>query len=259
MHRVVCRVGGKIETAVRRVVPIETFDDELAADGLFYQAAVQVVEVKVVVSVPLAGQHKTVGIEDQVFKDVFTDVLVHVVAQDFFAFRGARIGHVHFQAVLMAIQCEDSEFGRVAGKPDARDVTVGFEGQFHRADYACLDVERLYADGGVCGAGHRILIFIAARIFRILFFGRMAAFVPREGERRHLAFVITDPCHHRVVGVEVEGTACAELFLVHPIGDAVDDLVEFPVFGDLAFAVVEQQFDQEQIIVADETDKIAVR
>ena len=42
-------------------------------------------------------------------------------------------------------------------------------------------------------------------------------------------------------------------------GDAVDDLVEFPVFGDLAFAVVEQQFDQEQIIVADETDKIAVR
>ena len=40
-----------------------------------------------------------------------------------------------------------------------------------------------------------------------------------------------------------EGTACAELFLVHPIGDAVDDLVEFPVFGDLAFAVVEQQFD----------------
>ena len=96
MHRVVCRVGGKIETAVRRVVSIETFDDELAADGFFYQASVQVVEVKVVVSVPLAGQHKTVGIEGQVFKDVFIDVLVHVVAQDFFAFRGTRIGHVHF-------------------------------------------------------------------------------------------------------------------------------------------------------------------
>ena len=80
VHRVVCRIGGEVETAVRRVVSIETFDDELAVNGFFYQAAVQVVEVKVVVSVPLAGQHKTVGIEGQIFKDVFTDVLVHVVA-----------------------------------------------------------------------------------------------------------------------------------------------------------------------------------
>ena len=62
-----------------------------------------------VVSVPLAGQHKTVGIEGQVFKDVFIGVLVHVVAQDFLALRGAWIGHVHFQAVLpvMVASCRN--------------------------------------------------------------------------------------------------------------------------------------------------------
>ena len=259
VHRVVCRVGGEIEAAVRRVVSIEAFDDELAVDGFLYQAAVQVVEIEVIVSVTLAGQHETVGVKGQIPEYVFIDVLVHVVAQDFLALRGAWIGHVHFQAVLMAVQCEDGEFGRVAGEPDARDVTVGFEGQFHRADHTRLDVERLYADSGVCGAGHRILIFITARIFRILLLGRMAAFVPWEGERIHFAFIVADPCYHRVVGIEVERAACAELLFVHPIGDTVDDFVEFPVFGDLAFAVIEQQFDQEQIIVADETDKIAVR
>ena len=180
VHRVVCQVGGKIEAAVRRVVSIEALDDELPVYGLLYQAAVQVVEIEVVVSVTLAGQHETVGVECQILKDVFTDVLVHVVAQDFLALRGTRVGHVHFQAVLMAVQRKDGQFGRVVGETDARDIAVGFKGKFHRADYAGLDVERLHADSRVGRTGHGILVFVASGIFRILFFGRMAAFVPWE-------------------------------------------------------------------------------
>ena len=120
------------------------------------------------------------GVECQILKDVFTDVLVHVVAQDFLALRGTRVGHVHFQAVLMAVQRKDGQFGRVVGETDARDIAVGFKGKFHRADYAGLDVERLHADSRVGRTGHGILVFVASGIFRILFFGRMAAFVPWE-------------------------------------------------------------------------------
>ena len=116
----------------------------------------------------------------------------------------------------------------------------------HLANSATLDVEAMHADGTVASTCDGVLVVVGAWILRIFRLFRAHAFVPREAEHRHFRFVVSNPGNHRIVGIKVESTGKRELLFVHPIRLAVDNLVELAVLCDLALAIVEQEFDEEE-------------
>ena len=74
----------------------------------------------------------------------------------------------------------------------------------------------------------------------------------------HLRLVKTDVGQHLAVGAEIEGTAVAELLFVHPVGDAVQHVVELSVGSHLRLAAVEEQFHEVQVIVSHKGYEVAV-
>lgn len=103
---------------------------------------------------------------------VLVDVFVYLVSQNLLTFSGTRVSHIHFETVLMSVEGKHGQFVGIGCEMNARNVSVFFQREFQCTDYAAFDVERLYAYGGVFRTGHRVFIFVSARIFRILIFGR---------------------------------------------------------------------------------------
>ena len=62
----------------------------------------------------------------------------------------------------------------------------------------------------------------------------MRAFEKLQGIGLHLAFIVPDPAQRPAVSAPCKCVVKAELLLVHPVGQTVDDLVERTVSGDLS-------------------------
>ena len=86
----------------------------------------------------------------------------------------------------------------------------------------------------------------------------MAAFEELQGILLDIALVITQPAQHCAVSIESQSGVKAELLLVHPIGNAVDDLIELSVLSDLTLAVVIEQLDQKDVVVSDKGHLLSV-
>ena len=251
-------VGGIIGGAHLGVVAVEVGDHIVALGELAFQRAVEIIEIEVVVAAALAHEHEGAGQQAQVLVGVLVDIAFGMVAHDAAAFRGARVGDVDVQLVLVAVLGEHEQFFGMVGKLDAGDIAVRVERQLHVAYLAALDVEALHLHRAVLLSCHGVLVAVAPGVVGILGLALVHAIVERERVFGHLAFIVAYPGKHGGIRVEVEGTAEGELLLVHPVGLAVDYLVELAVGGHLALAVVEQQFHQEQVAFAHKGHHVAV-
>ena len=74
----------------------------------------------------------------------------------------------------------------------------------------------------------------------------------------HLALIIANPAQHGTVAGEGQGTAEAELFFVHPVGHAIDNLIAHTILGHLRLGIIVEQSDKEDVVVADKGHITAV-
>ena len=116
----------------------------------------------------------------------------------------------------------------------------------------------MHADLGVQLTGLGVLEGVGSGIEAVLLVAWRLTCIDGEGESVDLRLVEPDPCEHLAVGAEVESLVELKFLFIHPVGLAVDDLVVLSVFGDLALCVVEEQFDEEDVVVAYKTDDVAV-
>ena len=71
--------------------------------------------------------------------------------------------------------------------------------------------------------------------------------------------VITYPYQLLAVGTKHHRTVVRELFLIHPVGNTIDNLVLLSVFRHLTLCIVIKQFDKKDIIVTNEGNHRTVR
>ena len=159
----------------------------------------------------------------------------------------------------MTVESEDEHLLGIGGSAeDAGHIAVGGDGELHLAYGTALDVEAVDADDAVLRPCYGVLVVEGAGIVGIVRLLGVHALVPGEAEHGHVRLVVANPGQHGVVGVEVESTGEGELLFVHPVWLAVDDFIELAVLRHLAFAVVEEQLDEEEVAFADESHHRAV-
>ena len=158
----------------------------------------------------------------------------------------------------MAVHRHDTHLRGVAGGLHAGNVAVVVERQLQGARLVTPDVVAEHFHLRVLLARHWILIGIESRIVAILLALRSQALEELHGVLFDLTLVEAHPHQLLGVGGERHGRVVGELLLVHPVGDAVDDLIELAVLRHLALGVVVEQLDEENIVVADEGDDVAV-
>ena len=101
-----------------------------------------------------------------------------------------------------------------------------------------LDVVAPHTDRRVDLAGFRVLIRVEARVGFVLAAGGVQALEQLQRVSPHLSFVVFYPAYHSAVGVEAVRAVGAKLLLVDPVGQAVDNLIELAISGNLALSVV---------------------
>ena len=74
----------------------------------------------------------------------------------------------------------------------------------------------------------------------------------------HLTLIIAYPYNLLGIGTEDHGRIKRKLFLVHPVGQSIDDFVELTVLGHLTLGIVIKQFHEKDVIVADESYLVSV-
>ena len=158
----------------------------------------------------------------------------------------------------MAVECEDGDLRRIAGGLDTGDIAVSIQRQFNASRLMRLDVKTVHADLRIHLARHRILIRIESRIFHKFRFFRIHTLKQLQGVLLHVRLVVANPDDLLRVGREHHRRVCGELLLIHPVGYAVEHLVALAVLRHLTLRIVVEQLHQEDVIVSDERDLIAV-
>ena len=217
------------------------------------------VEVEVVITIAFAHHHEVFRIESQVAVGFFLDVLFGFVAHHELAEGALRVGEVEVETVLVTVQSGDGQHVRVAGELDAWDIAIYIERKVHLTGDACLDVEGMYGYFRVIHTRHRILVFVSSRINAIFVERRLQTLVPWERVHRHVAFIEADVGEHGTIGAEVEGTVECEFFFVYPVRDTVQYMVELTVGSHLRFAIAEKELHEEEVVVAHESNLVAIR
>ena len=152
----------------------------------------------------------------------------------------------------MAIERDYRQLFRVGSEANARDVAIAIKRHGHCARDAGLNIKTLHADIGIFSAGHGIFVVVIAGVFVELLERGISALVFLDGIDGHFALIVTHPSQHLAVGRKIEAAVGRKLFLVDPIGDAVEHFVELAVGSHLAFGIVEEQLHQEEVVGSDE-------
>ena len=246
------------------IVAVEGGDLVAAAGERALQGAVEVVEVEVVVARALALQHEAGGIEADGLVGGLGKPRVALLAQGKAADGAAGVGHVEVHAALVAVEGDDGQLVLVAigiglpGEGDAGDIAVGIEGYVNLAGDAGLDVERVDGDDAVLHTRHRVFVGVGTGVEGILVVPRGCAGKEGEGVLGDVALDTLHVGQHAAVGAEGIVLRLAELFLVHPVGMAVDDFVTDTVSRHLHLGIVEHQLDEVEVVVADKGYHLAV-
>ena len=252
------RVCREIGVARLFIEAIDLFHHKLVRRYLPQQLSVQVVEVKMVVAVALAGQQDMLIRDTHIVEHVFLDILINFVLDSQLAHRRERVCHIDAQHVLMTVHRHDGHLGRIACGLDAGDIAVGIERHADLARLMRLDIIAHDLHLRIYLSWHRILVSIVAWIFGILLAFRGQPFEELHGILLHGTLVIAYPHdlpgisreHHRRVG--------GELLLIHPVGDAVDHLVAPAVFGHLTLGIVVEQLHKVDVVLSHEGNLIAI-
>ena len=255
-----CRtlIGGKIGIARGFVIAIDIGHHHLSLHHLSHQPSVEGIEIELVETVPLAGQQDMVVGNLDGREHILPDIAVHLVADNELADGRERVDHIDGQLVLMAVHGIDGHLGGVAGHDDTGDISVLVEGHLQLPGLSRLDVETVHGDGGVLFARHRIFVAVETGIFGVFLLGRAESLEPLEGKFLHLALVVPYPAYLPAVCCEDHTAVHRELFFVHPVGNAVDDLVAHAILGHLALGIVVEQLHEEDVVVSDESNLLAV-
>ena len=232
------------------VVVIEGSDVEVTLCQLSFQFSAEVIEIDVFESASVGDEGEAVAEEAERAVGCFRNIFLIFFSHRQRAFRAARVRHVDVHSVLSAVERDDGEACRVGGEVDAGHVGVRVEGQFECACDAVFDVEGHDADAAVHLSRHGIFVAIGAGIVVAVFVDGLVAFIHRHGVERHAAFVVAHPRQHFAVGGEVKGACGGELLLVHPVGQTVDEFVEFAVFGDAALSVAVEEFHDKEVALS---------
>ena len=230
-----------VEVARLLIPSVEVGHLVLAVGELAHQLSVEVVEVQVVVVVALALQDEIVRVEADVLVGGLIDVGGRLLAQHQLAYGRARIGHVHVHATLVAVEGDDGQLLGVGGEVYAGDVVLLVNLQVHLAGHLRLDVVGVYAHLRVVHSGQRILVGVGTGVEGVGLMAGSHAAIHGEGERGHVALYALHIGYHLAVGAELIALVHGELLLVHPVGDAVEHLVELAVGSHLRLAVAKHQ------------------
>ena len=158
----------------------------------------------------------------------------------------------------MTVQGRDGQYVRIVGEVDAWNIAVHVKRKIHLTSHFTLDVEGMNGHFRVVDSRHRILVLISSRINGILVEGRLQTLVPWEGIHRYLTFVEADVGQHASVGIEVESTVETEFFFVHPVRNTVEHFIELAVLGYLRFAIAKKKLYEVDIVVAHESNLVAI-
>src|SRR5665647_857799 len=87
---------------------------------------------------------------------------------------------------------------------------------------------------------------------------RIQSFIHWDTKSWHLFFVEFDICNLLTVGRPLESPVKFKLLFVYPVGNTVDDFIEFTVGSHLALGIKPEAF-YKKIIVSDKSNLFAIR
>ena len=239
---------GIVGIAALLVIAIDGADFVVATFYLPQQLSVQVIEIQVHIAVAVAGQQDVLAADAQATHGLFADILVRPVLDSQLADGAQRIYHIDAQAVLMPVQRTHRHTAGIVSRHNARYVAAGVHRHLQLPRAATLYVIAPHADGSILPTCYRILVGVEAGIV-----GELAALGPQPLEQRHgvlldMTLVVAHPHQLPAVGGEHHGTLHAELLLVHPVGNAIDDGVGLAVLRHLHLSIIVKQFHYIDIV-----------
>ena len=254
-HLTVCRSERSrliVDVARLGVVAVHLGDIVVAIADSAQQLTVHIVNVELHVARAVARQKYVVADELHALHGFLLHVLRHRFLHDELRNGAARVHAVEAKLVLMAVHGVYHHTRRVYSSLDARHVSVGVERHLKLRNLVRLDVVAPSRHETVVLARLGVLVLVVAGVDVVLHLLGLQALVHLQRVGLHTLLVIAQPANHSAVGVERERTVEAELLLVHPVGQAVDNLVALAVLRHLNLCVVIEQLHEEDIIVAHE-------
>ncbi len=248
--------GGSLIIDVTRglVHAIDSGEVVIARSDLAKQLTVVVVNVEMHISVTVGRDEDIVIANLDTCHSLFLNIFLHTLFEQKMSHGAARVDGIEIQNILMARHGIDEHFVGIGRGFDSWHVAVGIDGHLELLDTVTLDVVAPGRDLGVVRSSLRIFVTVQSRIFSILLALGVAAFVQLERVLLHVLLIVAKPAEHRAVGIEGHGGVELELLLIDPVGNAIDDLVELPVFRHLVLSIVVEQLDEEDVVVAHEGD-----
>jgi len=216
------------------------------------ELSVHVVDVELHEAVPVAGQDDGILGDDSLLISLLLHIFGHALLDEQCGQGAARIHRVEVEIVLMPVQRVHHHAVRVGCGQDARHIAIGIEGHPELQNLVRLDVVAPGRDDGVVLSGLRIFVGIQSGVIGILLMLGVASAEELQGIGLHPRLVVAQPAEHGAVGGEGEGAIESELLFVHPVGDAIDDVVELAVGGHLALGIVVEQLHKEDVVIAHE-------
>ena len=198
------------------------------------------------VAVPVAGQQDMLRRQLNPLYHLLADIFVHLLFYHLLGDGAQRIDHKDAQTVLMAVQCVHSHLGGLLHSLQTGHIAVLVHRHLQLAHLLALDVIAPHRCRRVAVAGKGILI------------GGMRLVAQRQRVFLHLALVVAHPYQLLAIGGKHHRVAVTELLFVHPVGNAVDDLVLLAVLRHLHLGIVIQQLHQEDVVVTHKGNLLTV-
>ena len=210
---------------------------------------VHVHHIEMVEAVALrSDNHPFVIFEEIIFVRDVQPAVVHIgIYFAHLSVRGVVAVEHHF--VLVAVHFQDDQLFGVGQPVEAGNVAVAVVA--HADGFPALRLHIIQVHG------HQRVVLARLGVFVMVFVGVELA--PHyHVELLHPRFVKAEVGEVAAVGRPLKGLGHVQLLLIHPVGHAVDDLLEFSVPGDGDFPVVFQILD-EQVVFAHKGDFLPVR
>ena len=150
----------------------------------------------------------------------------------------------------MAVHGINHNLVGVRRRQNTRHITICIQRNSQFLCAVALDVIAPRRHYRVRLTGLGVLIRIASRIDSIFLLFGFESFEQLQGILLYCRLVIAYPAQHRTIGIEGECRVETELLFVHPVGNAVNDLIELTVLCHLALTVIVQQLHKIDVVVA---------
>ena len=210
------------------------------------------------VAVTVAGHQQMVFRHNGRGHHLLLHILGHALFHEQLGDGGIGAHGVDVEHVLMAVHRIDQHLLRIAGGQDSGHVAISLHRHLQLLHTAALDVVAPCGDLRVHLTSLGVFVGIKAGISGILL--ALGLHAPEHLERilLHGTLVKTNPTKDGAIGIETECLVKREFLFVNPVGDAIDDLVELPVFRDLHLGIVIEQLHDEDVAFAHESHLITV-